>query len=135
VTSWRDAVAVFGRDGISGALAFVEMLRDDAGGVHGLDAASSVAVSPDGDHVYVTSQGDSAVAVFCRDAASGELTRVGLRQDNTAGVHGIEGAAGVTVSPDGSHLYVAGEWDDAVVAFAVSASKPVYLPLVVREAE
>jgi 6-phosphogluconolactonase (cycloisomerase 2 family) len=131
----EDALAVFDRDPATGLLDFVQVKRDGLAGVDGLYFADTVAVSPDGSRVYVTGHGDNALAVFDRDASTGELTYVGLRQDNTAGVHGLDGAAGVTVSPDGDHLYVAGEWDDAVALFAVSAGNRVYLPLVVREAE
>ncbi len=46
-----DAVAVFSRNSSTGALTFVEVLKDGTGGVDGLDAAYGVTVSPDGSHV------------------------------------------------------------------------------------
>ena len=87
----NNAVAVFSRDGITGALTFVERERDGIGGVDGLDGAWSVAVSPDGGHVYVTGSRDDAVAVFGRDGVTGALTFVEARQS----VPGLEGAVGV----------------------------------------
>jgi DNA-binding beta-propeller fold protein YncE len=57
-------VAVFSRNTTTGALTFVEFQRDEDGSVDGLDAARSVAVSPDGKHLYVAGQTDDAVAVF-----------------------------------------------------------------------
>ncbi|MCB0168141.1 MAG: beta-propeller fold lactonase family protein, partial [Anaerolineae bacterium] len=75
VTSQNNsAVVVFSRDSSSGQLTFVEMLRDGVGGVDGLYFASSVTVSPDDKHVYVTGLFDHAVAVFSRDSSSGQLT-------------------------------------------------------------
>jgi 6-phosphogluconolactonase (cycloisomerase 2 family) len=51
--SYRDyAVAVFSRDENTGKLTFVEIQKDDVGGVDGLYGASFVTVSPDGEHVY-----------------------------------------------------------------------------------
>mgnify|MGYP000524104389 CR=1 FL=1 len=60
-----DAVAVFSRDPASGALAFVEVQRDGVGGVDGLDAAFSVTVSPDGNHLYAAGATDDALAPLC----------------------------------------------------------------------
>jgi cysteine-rich repeat protein len=117
-----DAVAVFARDAATGALAFVEALRDGAAGVDGLARAFSVALAPDGAHVYVASSGDDAVALFRRDAATGRLTFVEVRRDGVDGVDGLNGAAAVVVAPDGEHVYVAGGDDDAVAVFARNAA-------------
>lgn len=113
-----DAVVAFRRDGTTGALTFVEMEQDGVGIVDGLDGAWSVAISPDGDHVYVAGFGDDAVVAFSRDKTTGELTYVETEWDNVAGVDGLDNTAAVAVSPDGSHVYVAGLLDSAVVAFS-----------------
>jgi hypothetical protein len=86
--------------------------------VDGLDFAQGVAASPDGAHVYVTGQEDDAVAVFSRDPATGALTFVEQDKDGVAGVDGLDGARGVTASPDGAHVYVTSGLDDAVATFA-----------------
>ena len=50
----EDSLVVLRRDAaLSGQLAWLEVHKDDVGGVAGLDGASSVRVSPDGKHVYV----------------------------------------------------------------------------------
>ena len=62
-----NAVAVFSRNSSTGALTYVEMQKDGLNGVDGLNGAYSVAVSPDGKHVYATGHRENAVAVFSRD--------------------------------------------------------------------
>jgi DNA-binding beta-propeller fold protein YncE len=85
-----------------------------------LDSATSVAVSPDGRNVYVTSFGSAAVAIFARKRSTGAITPLA----GTAGClseiravpacasgRALEGAFGVTVSPDGKNVYVATGFD------------------------
>src|SRR5438552_7354294 len=112
-----DAVAVFRRDLLTGALAFVEVQRAGAGGIDGLRGPQSVAISPDGAHVYVVTGVDRTLAVFRRDAKSGALALVEVKHDGVGGVAGLGGAEQVVLSPDGAHLYVASDEDDAVAVF------------------
>src|SRR2546425_10693296 len=86
-----DALAVFSRDPATGALTFVEVERDAVGGVAGLNGAHAVVLSPDGAHVYVASSVADAVVVFSRDAASGALSFVEMKRDNTGGGNGLNG--------------------------------------------
>ena len=53
-------------------LSFVQVIKDNTL-VDGLDRPESVAMSPDGRHVYAASFEDNAVAVFSRDATTGAL--------------------------------------------------------------
>jgi len=85
-----------------------------------LVGATSVAVSRDGQHVYVASYMYGAVAVFARDKATGRLTQLpgtagcvsqtgwhyATRGLCAAGT-GLDGATSVALSPDDRHLYVA----------------------------
>src|SRR5262245_44726771 len=62
-----------------GALTQLECINED-GNVgcadgRGLSGAYSVAVSPDGKHVYVAAVGDGGVAVFERNKRTGTLTQ------------------------------------------------------------
>jgi len=117
-----DAVAVFSRSASSGQLTFVEVQKDGVAGVDGLDNPSSLTISPDGHHLYTTASGDDAVAVFSRNASTGKLTFVEVQKDGVAGVDGLDGAVAVIVSPNGRHVYAAGQVDDTVVVFSRSAS-------------
>jgi DNA-binding beta-propeller fold protein YncE len=88
----------------------------------GLDGAYDVAVSPDGDSVYVVSYTGNTLAVFDR-AGDGSLTPAGCIDDDggldtcATQAPGLEGPRSVTVSPDGDHVYVGSFLDDAVVTF------------------
>ncbi len=131
---YDDAVAVFDRDPVSGALTHVETLHDGDVQVplviDGLDGAEAVTVSPDGAHVYVVGYNDAAVAVFARDAGTGTLTFQEEMKDSSLGgtADNLLGASALTLSPDGSHLYVASFTDDAVAIFSrdTNPASPTY---------
>ena len=126
--SYRDrAVAVFQRDAATGSLTFVEAEFDGVGGVDGLAGANAVTVGPDGTHLYAVSldrnndgSREDALAVFSRNLFTGALdfVEVHFDFDGVDGVAGLRGASAVLVEPEGSHVYVAGFYDRAVVAFA-----------------
>lgn len=112
------AIAVFARNASTGALTWVEAVKDGVDGANGLDGASSVDVSIDGTSVYATGPNEDAVAVFSRDDATGALTFVEMEVDGTNGVDGLDGATGVVSSFDGRYVYVNGYLDDSVAVFA-----------------
>jgi 6-phosphogluconolactonase (cycloisomerase 2 family) len=117
-----DTFVVFSRNATTGKLTFVEVHTDDVGGVDGLDGVKSLAVSPDGKHLYAAGEYDDAVALFSRNATTGKLTFVEVHTDDVGGVDGLDGVKSLAVSSDGKHLYAAGEYDDAVALFTVSTS-------------
>jgi DNA-binding beta-propeller fold protein YncE len=82
----------------------------------GIEGVGSVAVAPDGRHVYVASLRSAAVAVFARNRQNGALTSAGCLSEARAvgpcgSARGLEGAFDVAVSPDGRNVYVATGFD------------------------
>jgi 6-phosphogluconolactonase (cycloisomerase 2 family) len=116
-----DEVVAFSRDAPTGLLTFVEAEQDGVGGVDGLDGAHGVAISADGAYVYVASVEDDAVAVFSRNAGTGQLTFVEVLRDGVGGVDGLNGASAITLSADGAYVYVAALDDAAVAIFGRNA--------------
>jgi 6-phosphogluconolactonase (cycloisomerase 2 family) len=90
-------------------------------GISGLAGAMDVAVSPDGKSVYVVSSpsvspgGGGAVVLFRRNPAQGTLTFIEAYSDG--GELLLDRPVAVTVSPTGSHVYIASYHDDALMVF------------------
>lgn len=105
-------LSVFARDAGTGALTPVQ--TQPVGNATGVD------VSPDGLHVYATRPDDDAITVWARDAGTGMLTLRGTVVDGVGGADGLAGVTDLAISPDGLHVYAAGETEDAVAVFARS---------------
>lgn len=100
-------------------LNYENFVYNGSGGGALMDQASAVAVSPDGDYVYVTSSGSNAINVFNKSISSpnGNLTFVEVVKTGLNGVQGLTAAQSVAVSPDGNNVYAVGNFDDALVTF------------------
>ncbi len=119
------AVTAFSRNASTGALTFLAATFDDVNPgptSPGLTGAQDLALSPDGKHLYVTARSEDAITTYSRNATTGLLTFVQTLFDNSGGVNGLDAAEGVFVSPDGKHVYVAAEEDNAVSVFSRNAS-------------
>ena len=106
VSATNDSISVFARDASTGTLSFVEAEQHGLGGVT-LDSPRSLVVSPDGRHVYVSTQeavpfSPSGYTIFARDDVTGELSFVSAFSPFSFG-HGH--SRGVAISPDGVHVY------------------------------
>lgn len=123
-----NAVAVFKRKQTTHRLAFVQVLKDggtDPAGqtVDGLNYSPDIAVSPDGQHLYIASKLDDAVAVFQRNQQTGVLNFVQIVKNNKADaagetVTGLNAASGVAVSADGNYVFVVSDVEDDLVVFS-----------------
>ena len=95
----------------------------------GLDGATDVKVSPDGQYVYVTGYLSDALAIFARNTSNGGLlTQVQTIQAN-GNLPALDGARQIGVSPDGSAVYVGSSVSSAVVAFHTANPQATLLNL------
>jgi len=95
----------------------------------GVGGPLGVAISPGGENVYATGANENAVAAFERNSTSGVLKQLTSNPCVTEEVTGCGGpefnqrvglkfARRLTVSPDGTNVYVAGQEDHAIVELA-----------------
>lgn len=101
------AITVFVRDELTGALTPVQNVVNGQGGVLGLQGPRDFAFTTGGEHLYVASVPDDAVAVFARNPANGTLGFVQRVANGVAGVSGLDNARDVAVTADGTSVYVA----------------------------
>ena len=107
----------FQRDQSTGGLTFTGIIRQGLNGVDSLADMSSMSFSADG-KLYVVSENNDTIGWFDRDATSGGLTYGGGIKDGENGVDGLDGATGITFSPDGSFAYVTATVDNSISWFA-----------------
>jgi 6-phosphogluconolactonase (cycloisomerase 2 family) len=106
-----------------GQLKFVEFNtgRDDC-----LQGARSLAISPDGRTVLVTSNRAGTLSVLSRDPLTGKVEVRQVLKDGEDKITALLGAHGVVYSPDGKHAYVSvGRHlgDQAIGAYRVEGDK------------
>ncbi|HET9049418.1 MAG TPA: beta-propeller fold lactonase family protein [Chiayiivirga sp.] len=98
-------------------LTYLGALRSGSNGASGLTSVADLVTSADGRNVYAVSPVDNAVTSYVRDNATGKLTQIDIDQNGLLGVAGISGARALAISPDGEHVYVAGDFSNAVAVF------------------
>jgi DNA-binding beta-propeller fold protein YncE len=88
---------------------------------HALEDPYSVVVSPDGKDVYVASTSSDAVTTFDRDPTTGAISQPQGNCISESGAgggcqdgRGLNGAQGLSVSPDGKSLYLGAADSEAV---------------------
>lgn len=118
-----NAVTSFSRDPVNGRLTQIDQDQNGLLGVTGLSGARALAMSADGEHVYVAGGFSNTVAIFRRQTSAespdfGKLTFMTAVQAGIGGVNGIESPLALTLSADGKHLYVLGGAGDTLVAFS-----------------
>jgi 6-phosphogluconolactonase (cycloisomerase 2 family) len=110
----KQGVTVFNRDTGTGLLTWAQEEADNVGGVTDLGAPFGIAVSPDGEHVYVTAEQDDSIGIFDRDTGTGALTYVTTLVDPP----NLDRPNGLIVSPDGLHVYVANSGGDSLAVYS-----------------
>jgi 6-phosphogluconolactonase (cycloisomerase 2 family) len=131
-----DTVAIFTRNARTGTLTQLPApdgcLQNDGDDVTcraaiSMNAPTSIALSKDGRHAYVTAMYSSAVTAFARDKRTGVLTQlpppngcVSATGDGvtcSAGL-GLSSASAVAIPDSGRHVYVTSHGADSIVALA-----------------
>jgi DNA-binding beta-propeller fold protein YncE len=135
-----DAIVRFDRDTTTGALTPAGCIADVGDGAgcgttqQGLNAANTLAVSPDGKSVYVAGGTDDAIVRFDRDTTTGALTGQGCTADVGDGAgcgttqQGLDNTQGVAVSPDGKSVYATGVNDDTIARFDRDTTTGAFTP-------
>ena len=108
VSTQANSLVVLQRDATTGLLTFVEAEVDGTGGVDGMRQPQAVGVSPDGSSVYTISRADSAIALFSRNAVSGQVTFVEAVLNGTDGIEGIWQGIGLAMDPLGEFVVGSG---------------------------
>ncbi|MDQ8182898.1 beta-propeller fold lactonase family protein [Pelagicoccus sp. SDUM812005] len=98
-------------------LVFIEQHEYEAGVVDGIRQPYDVKVAPDGGHVYVASQGNSAIGYFSRDEQNGELLYAGHVTQADIGENALGGARSLAISPDGEFVYAVAMFSNSLATF------------------
>jgi CSLREA domain-containing protein len=117
----EDSVVVFGRNKTTGDLVDFfggPMFRQRFTNPN-LNGAYGIALSPDGQNLYVTGYTSDALLTLKRDASTGQLSTAQVL--TTTATSGLNGVFRVIVSPDGRFVYTAAYDGDATCVFQRSA--------------
>jgi len=101
----------------------LELAGTDSGKEGCYSGARGMAFHPSGKYLLVAAYRGSALVLADRDAVTGVSRVRQVVKDDEGPVHGLAGAFGVVISPDGRHAYVSsGRFggDNAVSAFGLS---------------
>jgi 6-phosphogluconolactonase (cycloisomerase 2 family) len=115
-----DALLVFDRDQTTGLLSHVESHIDGVAGVTDLTGPVGVVVDPSGGLVMALGTQSNSIAIFHRDAATGQLEFTGAEVDGVNGVDGLADPSEGCVDPLAANVYVAAWDDDAVSVFSLA---------------
>lgn len=109
-----NAVAVFQRNVITGALTQRQVVKNGQAGVDNMNFPIDLKMTADGEQLIVSSFGDNSIVVFNRNTNSGLLSFTTAYKN---GVNGLAGAYGLSVSPSGEDVYVACSDANSIVHF------------------
>jgi 6-phosphogluconolactonase (cycloisomerase 2 family) len=146
--SQSNAIVTFTRNPETGDLTYLNAVGEGDGYgcfpapcngfVTGLSGAYAVAVSPDGRYLYATATSSSALTVLRRNVSDGSLRSIltGANFVQSYSNPDLNGARGLTISPDGLHIYVAALTADTLSVFQRNATNgQVTLRQTVRDGE
>lgn len=112
-----DAIAVFSRDAATGLLTWLSKVQDGELGVDGIGGISTLALAPDGRHLYAGGAAEQALAGFALDAGSGALVQIALLRQGQGGVNGLNGISDLAFGPEGAVLFATATTNRSITAF------------------
>lgn len=112
----ENAITIFNRDA-KGELGHSQTLINGQDGIKNMIAPQGLAMSPQGNYLYVACGAGNALVVFAKDK-QGRYSYIQSISNSDDDVSGFGGAGYVTTSPNGKRVYVASESDKTVVSLA-----------------
>ncbi len=94
-----------------------------------LNGVWTVIVSPDGAFVYSASFATDSIGVYSRNPSTGSLTFQSVLTDGVGAVDGLADVSSIVLSADGSRLYSAAGFDDALMVWSRNAQTGALTPL------
>lgn len=105
-----------------GQLSYLETINNETvgfeSGLFGL--IRDITLSASGEFMFAAASGDQAIMSFTRNSVDGVLSLNQTVENNISQDYGIDGVYGLTLSPDGAHVYAVGSESDALAVFAVN---------------
>lgn len=96
-----NSVLIFSRNTATGFLTYQGAAQNNTNGVYSLVRPYHLALSPDGNFLYVSAKSGNAIVVFKRDPGTGSLDHLADYSDNTY----LYSISSTKISPDGRFLY------------------------------
>jgi Ca2+-binding RTX toxin-like protein len=128
-----NAISVFARNPVTGALTFIEEVKSGVKRVRGIEGVSSLVVTDD--YVFATGENDDSLVAFKRDD-EGRLSFTQRFKNRSGGVQRLENPNSVTISPDGKWIYVGSSGDETaaggVAWFGILPTPQPATPLIVH---
>ncbi len=109
-----NAVSLFERDETTGTLSFVTAYLNETEGIEDMLEPTSLVIHPSGEFLFVPSAGSNPVEVFMRDKVTGALTFY-----KSYAADGISAASFITLSNDGTHLYLTAGEDELITVASI----------------
>ena len=109
-TGYWGKITRYARNSTTGMLTYLNVY-DYTNRTPSLIGFNQLLISPDGKHLYValsrysSNDWEAAIGVFTRDLITGALKLVEVKQTNLSPVADFDGVSGLTISPDGKHVY------------------------------
>ncbi|MCK5521748.1 MAG: beta-propeller fold lactonase family protein, partial [Thiomargarita sp.] len=118
--SGDNAVAIFSQAQETGLLTFVGAHSNGVNGVEGLLGAAGIAISADGQFLYVASINDHALVTFRRNPNTGQISFIEAKKEGIDEIDGLEEARAVITF--GGFIYVASTSDNAITVFSITTA-------------